>query len=395
MHYITALRTDTPGCSSINHLNNAGASLQPAPVLTAVHRYLELESQMGGYEANDSVAAEVAKFYESVARLLNTQSRNIAFAASATDAYARALSSIPWKSGDVIITTDNDYASNQIAFLSLQKRLGIQLIRTRELPAGGVDVDDFEQLVRRYRPLLVAVTHVPTNSGLVQPIETIGKICRQHSIWYLVDACQSVGQMPLDIEQIGCDFLSATMRKFLRGPRGVGFLFASDRVLEAGLELLLPDMRSADWTGADVYKTASTARRFEYWEMPIALILGSKAAVDYALEVGLDWAEPRIKSLASLSRQLLSELPGVRVLDKGEHLCGIVTASSSYWDSEKLMEQLRSKNINCRLSTLIAAQIDYSRKGVDWALRVSPHYYNTEDEIRELTEVLKGLVFPQ
>lgn len=389
MANIELLRSDTPGCAQKIHLNNAGASLQPASVLAAVHRHLELESQMGGYEAADAMAAEVAGFYESVAQLLHTRARNIAFAASATDAYSKALSTLPWRTGDLILTTENDYASNQIAFLSLQKRLGIRLVRARELPSGGVDVDDFERLMRQHRPLLAAVTHVPTNSGLVQPVEAIGKICREHSVWYLVDACQSAGQMDLDVSRIGCDFLTATMRKYLRGLRGAGFLFASDRVLDAGLELLLPDMRGADWTGADNYKTANTARRFEYWEMPIALLLGSKAAVDYALEIGLDFIETRVNHLTGLARQLLSELPGVRVLDQGEHLCGIVTAHASHWESKILMEKLQAANINCRISTQVAAQIDFSRKGVDWALRVSPHYYNTEEEIRQFIRVLQ------
>ena len=386
---IAQLRADTPACAHKIHLNNAGASLQPNPVLKAVYRHLELESQLGGYEAADAMAAEIAGFYTSVARLLHTQPRNIAFTASATDAYAKALSSIPWRADEVILTTENDYASNQIAFLSLQKRLGVRLLRARDLASGGVDVDDFERLMRQHHPVLAAVTHVPTNSGLVQPVEAIGKICRELGSWYLVDACQSAGQMDLDVAQIGCDFLSATMRKYLRGPRGAGFLFASDRVLDAGLELLLPDMRSADWSGADEYNTAPTARRFEYWETPIALLLGSKAAVDYALEVGLDLAAARINQLAELTRELLAALPGVRVLDEGARLCGIVTAQGDHWETKALMEKLYAANINCRISPRTAAQIDFGRKGVEWAIRVSPHYYNTEEEIREFVEVLQ------
>lgn len=382
------LRADTPGLPNKIHLNNAGASLQPAPVLAAVHQHLELESQLGGYEAADAKATEIAGFYTSIARLLHTNARNIAFAASATDAYARALSAIPWQPGDVVLTTENDYSSNQIAFLSLQKRFGIRLLRARDLDSGGVDVADFERLMHQHRPKLAAVTHVPTNSGLVQPVEAIGKICRALDCWYLVDACQSAGQMDLDVTQIGCDFLTATFRKYLRGPRGAGFLYASDRVLEAGLELLLPDMRSADWIEADAYQSAPSARRFEYWEMPIALLLGSKAAVDYALEVGLDVAQNRIQLLAGQTRKLLAELPGVRVLDQGERLCGIVTAQANHWESKALMEKLYENNINCRLSPRIAAQIDFGRKGVDWALRISPHYYNTEAEIEQLIQVL-------
>lgn len=391
---ISVLRADTPGIvknPKLIHLNNAGAALPPAPVLRAMHEHLDLEAHIGGYEAADRKAAEIEGFYTAIARLLNAKPRNIAFATSATDAYARILSAIPFRPGDAILTTENDYVSNQIAFLALQKRFGIKLLRARDTAEGGVDVADFEILLKKHRPVLAAVTHVPTNSGLVQPVAEIGKICREHGVWYLVDACQSAGQMALDVEKIGCDFLSATMRKFMRGPRGAGFLFASDRALDAGLELLLPDMRSADWTAADEYVANPTARRFEYWEMPPALVLGSKAAAEYALSVGMDWIENRVKMLADLTRKKLAELPGVQVLDKGAELCGIVTAHANHWDSKMLLEKLWAENINCRVSSLTSAQIDFPRKGVTWALRVSPHYFNTEEDVERMVGVISGL----
>ena len=267
--------------------------------------------------------------------------------------------------------------------------MGIQLVRAADLATGGVDPDDFERLVKKHRPKLVAVTHVPTNSGLVQPVEALGSISRAHKVWYLVDACQSAGQMPLDVEAIGCDFLTATFRKYLRGPRGAGFLFASDRVLDAGLELLLPDMRSADWVDANEYSTQTTARRFEYWEMSSALMLGSKVAVDYALSVGLENIYQEVCRLAAFTRIGLAELPGVEVLDQGSELCGIVTAHASHWEPKALMDRLHQAGINARISPGVAARIDFSRKGVEWALRISPHAYNTDAALEKLLEVLK------
>jgi selenocysteine lyase/cysteine desulfurase len=387
----THLRAETPGCEQRIHLNNAGAALPPLPVLQVMQEYLDFEARTGGYEAADARAGEIAGFYEAIAQLLHTRAHNIAFAGSATDAYARVLSAIPFRPGDVILTTDNDYVSNQIAFLALQKRYGIRLIRARDRAEGGVDVGDFEALLKKHRPVLAAVTHIPTNSGLVQPVQAIGKICRDNGVWYLVDACQSAGQMDLDVEAIGCDFLTATMRKFMRGPRGAGFLFASDRALDAGLELLLPDMRSAEWTGADTYETVRSARRFEYWEYAPALVLGSKVAAEYALALGMPAIEERVKAIAAYTREGLRNLPGVRVLDVGDELCGIVTAHADHWDKDSILQKLSAENINCRISSLFVAQIDFPRKGVNWALRVSPHYYNTEAEIDRLIEVLRNL----
>jgi selenocysteine lyase/cysteine desulfurase len=251
-----------------------------------------------------------------------------------------------------------------------------------------VDLADMDYLIRQHEPKLVAVTHVPTNSGTVQAVEAIGEMCQKHGIWYLVDACQSAGQLALDVQKIGCDFLSGTMRKFLRGPRGAGFLFVSDRVIEEDLEMLLPDMRSGYWEKADSYHPAEDARRFEYWETSPALMLGSKAAVDYALAVGMDWIETHVRMLAGRTRTLLSELPGVRVLDQGADLCGIITAHHPRWEKKGLMKFLWARNINARITPLYVARIDFPRKGVDWALRISPHYYNTESEIKEAVAAL-------
>jgi selenocysteine lyase/cysteine desulfurase len=379
--------------SNIIHLNNAGAALQPEPVLHAVIAYLHLEAEMGGYEAADQQAEAIAGFYTSVAELIGAKARNIAFATSATDAYARALSSIHWQKGDILLTTENDYVSNQIAFLALQDRYDIRLLRARDTSEGGVDVADFEALIKAYQPRLAAVTHVPTNSGLIQDVISIGQICRTHEVLYLVDGCQSAGQMVLDMDQIGCDFFSATMRKFMRGPRGSGFLFVSDRVLEAGLMMDLPDMKGANWTAPDQYEAVPDARRFEYWERPPALMLGAKAAADYALAQGMARIQNAVFDIAAYTRQQLATLPNVKVLDHGAQLSGIVTAHAPHWEADQLMDTLRQARINCRISNIFSAQIDFRRKGVSWALRVSPHYYNTKEEIDQLIEVL-GKVKP-
>lgn len=390
---IQLLRNDTTGTSHVNHLNNAGASLPPKPVVATMMQFFQLEAEIGGYEAFDQLSGQIAGFYQAVADLLHAEPHQIAFCGSATDAYARALSAIPWKQGDVILTTLNDYSSNQIAFLALEKRFGIRLVHARDLGSGGVDPEDFEKLICEHRPRLVAVTHVPTNSGLVQPVALLGEIIRRHipEAWYLVDACQSVGQMALDVGAIKCDFLSATFRKFLRGPRGAGFLFASQRVLDAGIEMMLPDMRSAEWTAPGTYATMPGARRFEYWEMAPALVLGARTAVEYALNLGLEAIENRVRHLADYTRKLLAELPGVRVLDLGADLCGIATAYNKDWDYKTLVQHLHQQNINIRISPLTAAQIDFRQKGVEWAIRVSPHYYNLESEIDTLAAALLNL----
>ena len=386
---IQELRDDTPGCKQRIHLNNAGASLPPQPVLQAMQQYLELESTIGGYEAVDLLHDELQGFYDAVANMLGTQANNIAYAGSATDAYAKVLSSIPWQKGDVIVTSENDYSSNRIAFLALKKRFGVEIIPSLSVAISDAELADLESLIKNQPPKLLAISHIPTNNGLVQPVEAIGKILRNTETLYLVDACQSAGQMRLDVNTIGCDFLTATMRKFMRGPRGAGFLYASDRVFELGLEMMLPDMRSATWTSIDGYKTVQGAKGYEYWEVPYELVMGSKVATEYAVNLGLEWIEAQVKRLADLSRNLLSEMPGVEVLDLGNQQCGIVTAHADHWDYGSILQKLQAEHINCRVSPGMVQGGEFPAPGRDKALRVSPHYYNTEDEIRRFAEVLR------
>lgn len=386
------IRADTPGCANRIHFNNAGAALMPAPVLAAMVEHLELEAAIGGYEAADACADAVAGFYDAAAELLGCSPRNVAFAANATDAYSRALSSVPFEPGDTILTTKDDYVSNQIAFLSLRKRLGIDVVQAPTLPEGGADPDAMAQLMRDHRPRLVAVTHIPTNSGLVQPIAEIGRHCRELDLPYLVDACQSAGQLPLDVGEIGCDFLSATSRKFLRGPRGAGLLFASDRILEQGYEPLFLDMRGARWTGPERYAPVATAVRFEDWESPYAAVIGSAVAIRYALAIGLQRIASRTTTLGASLRDQLGAIGGVRVLDQGRHRAAIVTFVIEGRSAAEIVSTLALQKINASLSLREYALFDFTEKGVDACVRLSPHYYNTEEEIARVVAVIQGSV---
>lgn len=395
---IAALRRETKGCAQVNHLNNAGASLVPDPVLRSITDHLELEASIGGYEAAAQMTAGIRSSYESAGKLLGCPASNIAFTTNATDSFSRALSSIPFKEGEVILTDSDDYISNQIQFLSLKKRFGIRIGHIRNAAKGGIDPADLEEKLQRLRPRLLAITHIPTNSGLIQPVDTIGGIFLRYRqsqpepTWYLLDACQSVGQLPLDVAALYCDFLSATSRKFLRGPRGAGFLYVSDRVLDAGLEPLFIDMRGASWTAKDRYEPRADATRFEDWEFAYALLLGTGAAIDYCLRIGTDRIRGRVGGLSDRLRSGLGELDRVRVLDRGPELAGLVTFTVEGGDPVAIMDGLRSRKINVVPSYREFAVIDFGEKKVDWAIRASPHYFNTEEEIGALIHTVDEII---
>ncbi len=374
-------RADTPGCAGRVHLNNAGAALMPTPVKDAITAHLGRESLEGGYEAADATAEQLSATYADLGRLVGAKPSEIAIAPSATHAFAQALLAFDFVAGDTILTSTDDYISNQLMYLSLRDRRGVRVVRAPDAPEGGVDVDAFGALLRKERPRLAALTWVPTNSGLVQPAAAVGALCRESGVPFLLDACQAVGQLQVDVEALGCDYLSTTARKFLRGPRGIGFLVVRERALARGDHPLLPDMRGARWTGDDSFTLVDDARRFESWEFPYALVLGLGAAARYALEVGVEGAGKRAAALATIARERFTALPGVRSLDQGATLCAIATFAVAGHQGRDLVLRLRGEGINTSAQTRGDALISLTRQGADSLIRVSPHYYNTDDEI--------------
>lgn len=395
---IAQFRTETIGCYYVNHLNNAGAGLMPDVVTKAITDHIKLESEIGGYEAAALKAGDIDEFYKQAALLINCGPTNIAFTASATDSYTKALSSIAFAAGDTILTDCDDFISNQIQFLSCKKRFGINIVRIKNAPIGGVDLADLEEKLYQLRPKLFAITHIPTNSGLVQPVNEVAEIYsryqQQHGdkTWYILDACQSIGQMKLDVQQLKCDFLTATNRKFLRGPRGTGFLYIGDKALLAGLEPLFIDMRGADWIEKDEYRQQPGAKRFEDWEFSYATVIGSSEAIKYCRNVGEDRIWQQVKLLSAYLRNELMQLKNVRVLDRGPELSASVTFAINGSSPEHVVTEFLRNKINIVPTFRSFAVIDFDEKQVDWAIRVSPHYYNTLEEIDEFIKTARSIM---
>lgn len=382
-------RADTPGAGRLAHFNNAGAALPPACVNAAIKTHLSLEAELGGYEAGRAVSNKLAEAYQSVGALVGADARNIAFASNATDAYARALSSIPFEPGDVIITAWSEYASNQIQLLSMAKRLGVGLVRAPRLENGEADLTALRSLIKEYRPKLVAAVHMNTSSGFIDNVEAIGAVVKDSGAYYLVDGCQTFGHMPINVGAIRCDFFSATSRKFLRGPRGAGILYVADRMLEAGLEPLFIDLRGAKLIDATRYEPTSDATRFEDWEFSIATLLGLGAAACYALNLGLSDIDQRLRELGSLLRAEIAALPGWRVLDRGQRLGAIIPIHKPGADGAAIQAALEARGVNTNFTPADWAPMDDALNKAGWAIRVSPHYYNDAADIDRLLQALK------
>ena len=388
---IAALRAETPGCSNVLHFNNAGSALPPQPVLDAQVHHLQREAAIGGYEAAAEAADRIEHTYDAIARLLGCASDEVALAESATRAWDMAFYGMAIQKGDVIVTSPASYASNAIAFLQVAQRTGADVKVAPAEASGAVDVDQVRVLVERHNVALIALTHVPTNGGLVNPATAVGAIAEAAGVPFLLDACQSAGQLPLSVDRIGCTMLSATGRKYLRGPRGTGFLYVRRDWIER-LDPPLLDLHAASWTAPDTYEVRPDARRFEAFERHVAGAVGLGVAVDYALARGLDAIEARVQRLAAALRDALAEVPDVTVYDTGRMRCGITTFATPRMAASDIQQALRKRDINVSVSTPGATRYDATARALPPLVRASVHYYNTTAEIDRFADALRDVL---
>ena len=386
---VARARADTPAAEAVAHLNNAGAALPPTPVLDAVVEHLRREAEIGGYEAADERGDRVEHTYDALARLIGAERDEIAIVENATRAWDMAFYSLQLREGDRILTTSAEYASNYIPMRQVADRTGAAVVVVPDDEQGQVDVDRLAAMLDE-RVKLVSLVHVPSQGGLVQPAAAVGAACRAAGVPLLLDACQSVGQMPVDVGEIGCDMLSATGRKFLRGPRGTGFLYVR-RALVEQLEPPLLDLHAAEWQPDGSYRIRADARRFENWETNVATKIGLGVAADYALAIGLDPIRDRVRALANELRERLAALPGVHVHDLGEERSAIVTFTVDGHPTAEVVAALREHGVNTSLSPATYARLDFGARGLTDLVRASPHYYNEIHELDRLVEVVEQL----
>lgn len=385
---IARLRAETPGCAHVLHLNAAGSALPSQRTLDATLGHLRLEAEIGGYEAADRARDTLNGFYPSVARLIGAEAGEIAFIENATRAWDMAFYSLDFKPGDRILTCVSEYSSNYISYLQVAKKTGAEIVVVPDDRHGQIDLGALERAIDK-RTKLVSISHVPTQGGLVQPAEAVGKITNDAGVLYLLDACQSVGQLPVDVKKIGCDFLSMTGRKYLRGPRGTGFLYAK-QATTAHIEPVFLDNHAARWSDDNAYTVMGDAKRFENWERYFAGVIGMKVAADQANELGIDAIWGRLRALADGLRIRLAGLKGVTLTDLGKVKGAIVTFAVDGADHNALKMALRAQAINVSVSTQFSSRLDLKGRGLLNVLRASVHVYNTEAELDRFVAALEA-----
>lgn len=372
------------------------------------------------YETFDAASEDLERPYTALASLLNCSPDEIAIVTSATEAWQQVIYGLAsnWAPGDRILTSLCEYGSNYIAYLHLKKRTGIEIEVIPETQQGDLDLEALEKTLaqqeylepqhaqasseeaqppfssslsnRPSRIVLVSLNHVPTSSGRVYNVEGVGAVTTRYKVPFLLDACQSVGQLPVDVQKIGCDFSSGTGRKYLRAPRGSGFLYCSRTALDL-LEPATLDNTGAAWTARDTYTLRPNARRFERYEMSFAAKVGLGVAVQQCNELGIKAIWARIQYLATKLRDALTQVEGVVVQDIGAQVCGLVSFTKEGLSADEVQKTLFLSKFNTSVSRVPSSRLDFETRGLMAVVRASVHYYNTEEEVDRLVEAVRAL----
>lgn len=383
---IQQLREATKGTATQIHFNNAGSSLPPDVVVDAIISYLTEEAACGGYETEAKYRGQLDHTNALVARLINAHADEIALTENASAAWDVAFNGLAFKRGDEVIVSEMEYASNVLGLLNAERLYGIAIKMIPNDQAGNFSLEALEGAITS-RTKLIAVTHIPSTAGNILPVAEIGRIAREHQITYLLDACQSVGQLPVDVRAIGCDMLAVTGRKYLRGPRGSGFLYVRKPVQDQ-LRMMWMDGHSVSSMNQDGFTPRNDARRFQWYEKNFGVIMGFHKALEYLLNLGVERTWTRIQHLATVLRKRLGGMEGIAVHDQGNDLCGIVTFSVLDVPAATVKEWLSTKRINVSIGFVNATLYYMNRKSLNGIIRASLHYYNTEEEIDEFCRVV-------
>ncbi|MEV6167230.1 N-methyl-L-tryptophan oxidase [Streptomyces sp. NPDC051954] len=388
---VAAERAQTPGCATGHHFNAAGAALLANGTVEAVIDHLRAESLSGGYEAAKHAAPALDAVYARTARLLGVGPEEVALVESATAGWQRAVSALRLRPGDRVLAARSSYVSCALHLLAAERDLGVRVELLPNGPDGAVDLEALEAALRAGPAALVTAAHVPTSSGLVEPAAEIGALARAHGVPFLLDATQSLGQLPVDMGAIGCDLLIGTGRKFLRAPRGTGLLAVRRPLLEK-LAPEAPDVRGARWTAERSWELVPDAKRFELWEAAHALRLGLGAALADFDSLGVDIVAPHLATLATGLRERLAELPGVHVTDPPAAGGAIVTFVVDGLDASDVQRELAERRVHLVAVPAGHGRWDMDPRGLAKVVRASVHVYNDRSDVDALVEAVREIV---
>jgi selenocysteine lyase/cysteine desulfurase len=324
------------------------------------------------------------------ARLFNADPTEIALTGGNSPGWGAAFAAMaPWRAGDRILVGRHEWGGNLAAMRLKAQRAGATLETIPSDDSGCVDPQALEAMLDE-RVRLIALTWLPANGGLINPAAAIGSVARRHGIPYFVDAAQAVGQLPVDVAQIGCDVLSGAGRKALRGPRGTGLLYVRRDFLDQ-LTPAFVDTHSAP-LGADGEPVLrQDAARLESAEASLALRCGLANALQEALDIGLPAIRARIAATAQALRTELAAIPGITVLDQGRERSGLVSFNFADQDAVSVQRAMAAQGITIGSNGVPYTPLDMQARGLTQIARASVSYLTSDAEIDRLLEGLRAL----
>lgn len=379
-----------------HYLNNAGAGELSNITLNAMIDYYQYEQKVGAYQAAKDKKDIIDMFYTNVAKLINADDvGEIAFVDNASRGWNLAIRGIELSKNDVIVTLSTEFGTNLITIYDHAMKSGASV---RVIPCtdkGKVDIQLLEKVLSEYRGVkVIAISHAVAHGSIVNPVEQIGVLARKYGALYIVDACQSVGQITVDVKEIDCDVLVASGRKWLCGPRGTGFMYIRNKTNIRPTQL---DLASADLILNDDYsvtgvKIRQDAKRFEIWERNIASQIGLATAIDIILNVGLDEISRKIKCFSTEIRNAISKNPKLILIGSEESSSGIVGFITKKSDVEKSILDSFVKN-GLTISTMSDwdCPLDFPKNGVKTIFRLSPHYYTNIETIELARKIILSI----
>jgi selenocysteine lyase/cysteine desulfurase len=383
-------RQRTIGSTLRHHFNAAGAALQTRETVDAVVQHLRLEETEGGYEAAKRNVALSELAYTNAALLLGARPEEIALFDSATTGMRQVLDALRLRAGQKVVVSRSTYVSQALQLLTMQHESAIDLVVLPNAADGALDLDALARELADTADAVVCIAHIPTSSGVIEPVQAVGRLTSERGALFVLDATQSVGQVEVDVTLIGCDVLVTTGRKFLRGPRGTGIAFISSALL-ARLIPLAPDVRASSWTAEGEWVVEKTARMLESWEHSVAARVGLGVALGQALERGMAATSTYLGELAAQLRARLARIPGVEVTDPSAALSAIVTFRVTGIADSVVCDYLKERNIHTISIPASHAQWDLGARGMASVVRASVHVYNDAADVDALVAAVDEL----
>jgi cysteine desulfurase / selenocysteine lyase len=377
-----------------NYLNNAGAGIMSTKTYEVIINYLKLEREIGAYHAAAKSKTLSDNFYINAAKLINANSPSeIAYMDSASRGWNMIVYGTPLKKGDTILTLSSEFGTNLITLFNYAKLNDFKVCVIKCDINGSFLIEEIENKLKEGAKL-IAISHAVAHGSIINPVEEIGKLAKKYGAYYIVDGCQTVGQIKVDVQSIQCDAYMTTGRKWLCGPRGTGFLYvkSSSQMRTTQLDLASADLIFDDNLNLIRIEVRNDAKQFELWEKSFANLLGLSSAIEECLESKIEVISVKIQELSNKLRFAASSNENIKLIGKTISLSGILGFYLDDYSKESYVQNEFDK-FDLRISTMSDwdCPMHFPKNGANKIFRLSPHFYTDNDTIEKACEIISKI----